>query len=81
MAQDGTALIVEIKTEYWANLSDDGTPLRSGGQGEHERTRSTCGLLSVESSPSLRKSQESMLCMLSKFRNHMVHICGGKELK
>lgn len=49
MAQDGMALIVTIKTEYWANLSDDGTPLRSGGQGECERTWSmwsaTCGVL------------------------------------
>lgn len=47
VAQDGTALRVTIKTEYWANLGDDGTPLRSGGQGEHERTWSKCGAVPV----------------------------------
>lgn len=38
VAQDGMALIVTIKTEYWANLRDGGILRRSGGQGKHECT-------------------------------------------
>lgn len=38
VAQDGMALIVTIKTEYWANLRDGGILRRCGGQGKHECT-------------------------------------------
>lgn len=62
MAQDGTALIVTIKTEYWANLSDDGILLRSDGQGEHECTWSKCGAVPVH----LRSAKCGVLTFLEE---------------